>query len=395
MNTHEMTENYVMKTYNRYPISFVKGEGCYLYDENGKKYLDFLAGIAVCNLGHSHKEIAETICKQAKTLIHTSNLFHIKPQAELAKLICENSFGSKVFFCNSGAEANEGAIKLARRYAFERGKKGYEIIAFKNSFHGRTFASVSVTGQGKYNEGFGPMLSDVKFAEFNNIDSVKKIISKKTCGIIVEPIQGEGGIIPAEKEFLKELRNLANNYDAVLIFDEVQTGIGRTGKLFAYQHYGVEPDVMTLAKALGNGVPIGAIVTNERTSQILKPGLHASTFGGNFLSTAAGVKVMEIISDEKFLKNVEAKGKYLTEKLKEIKNELQGTISEIRGIGLMIGAILKIDGKKLVEKALKNGLIINVTGENVLRLVPPLTITQQEIDEGIEILKESIKETLS
>ena len=392
MNTCEMTENYVMKTYNRYPISFIKGEGCYLYDENGKKYLDFLAGIAVCNLGHSNEEILKTICEQAKTLIHTSNLFHIKPQAKLAQLITGNSFGDKVFFCNSGAEANEGAIKLARRYAFEKGKKGYEIIAFKNSFHGRTFASVSVTGQGKYNEGFGPMLSEVKFAKFNNIDSVKEIISEKTCGIIVEPIQGEGGIIPAKEHFLKELRKLATDFDTILIFDEVQTGIGRTGKLFAYQHYGIKPDVMTLAKALGNGIPIGAIVTNEKTSTILKPGLHASTFGGNFLSTAAGVKVMEIISNPEFLKNVEEKGAYLKEKIEELQKELPEAISEIRGKGLMVGTVLKINGKSLVQKALKKGLIINVTGGNILRLVPPLTIEKEEIDIGIELLKSTIKE---
>ncbi len=392
MNTCEMTENYVMKTYNRYPISFIKGEGCYLYDENGKKYLDFLAGIAVCNLGHSNEEILKTICEQAKTLIHTSNLFHIKPQAKLAQLITGNSFGDKVFFCNSGAEANEGAIKLARRYAFEKGKKGYEIIAFKNSFHGRTFASVSVTGQGKYNEGFGPMLSEVKFAKFNNIDSVKEIISEKTCGIIVEPIQGEGGIIPAKEHFLKELRKLATDFDTILIFDEVQTGIGRTGKLFAYQHYGIKPDVMTLAKALGNGIPIGAIVTNEKTSTILKPGLHASTFGGNFLSTAAGVKVMEIISNPEFLKNVEEKGAYLKEKIEKLQKELPEAISEIRGKGLMVGTVLKINGKSLVQKALKKGLIINVTGGNILRLVPPLTIEKEEIDIGIELLKSTIKE---
>ncbi|WP_457569102.1 acetylornithine/succinylornithine family transaminase [Desulfurobacterium sp.] len=392
MNTIEMTEKYVMKTYNRYPVSFVKGQGCYLYDENGREYLDMLAGIAVCNLGHCHPEVSETICKQARELIHTSNLFHIKPQAELAKLICENSFGEKVFFCNSGAEANEGAIKLARRYAFEKGKKGYEIIAFKNSFHGRTFASVSVTGQGKYNEGFGPMLSDVKFAEFNNLDSVKSLVSEKTCGIIVEPVQGEGGIVPATEEFLQGLRKIADEIDAILIFDEVQTGIGRTGKLFAYQHYNVEPDVMTLAKALGNGVPIGAIVAKGKAADVLKPGLHASTFGGNFLATAAGKKVIEIVSQKAFLEEVNDKGDYLREKLTALQNEFPEIIESIRGKGLMIGAVCKINCSDIVKKALEKGLIINCTAGNVIRFAPPLIIEKKDIDRGMEILKSVLKE---
>ncbi|WP_456437015.1 acetylornithine/succinylornithine family transaminase [Desulfurobacterium sp.] len=387
MDTIEMTEKYVMKTYNRYPVSFVRGRGCYLYDENGKEYLDMLAGIAVCNLGHCHPEVTEAICEQAKELIHTSNLFHIKPQAELARLICENSFGEKVFFCNSGAEANEGAIKLARRYAFEKSKKGYEIVAFKNSFHGRTFASVSVTGQGKYNEGFGPMLSDVKFAEFNNLDSVKAVISDKTCGIIVEPIQGEGGIVPATEEFLKGLREIADEIDAILIFDEVQTGIGRTGKLFAYQHYNVEPDVMTLAKALGNGVPIGAIVAKGKAANVLKPGLHASTFGGNFLATAAGVKVIETVSKDEFLESVNEKGNYLKGKLLELKKEFPHIIESVRGMGLMIGVVCKMECGRIVEKALEKGLIINCTAKNVLRFAPPLIISEEEIDTGIRILK--------
>ncbi|WP_456485001.1 acetylornithine/succinylornithine family transaminase [Desulfurobacterium sp.] len=387
MDTIEMTEKYVMKTYNRYPVSFVRGRGCYLYDENGKEYLDMLAGIAVCNLGHCHPEVTEAICEQAKELIHTSNLFHIKPQAELARLICENSFGEKVFFCNSGAEANEGAIKLARRYAFEKGKKSYEIVAFKNSFHGRTFASVSVTGQGKYNEGFGPMLSDVKFAEFNNLDSVKAVISDKTCGIIVEPIQGEGGIIPATEEFLKGLREIADEIDAILIFDEVQTGIGRTGKLFAYQHYNVEPDVMTLAKALGNGVPIGAIVAKGKAANVLKPGLHASTFGGNFLATAAGVKVIETVSKDEFLESVNEKGNYLKGKLLELKKEFPHIIESVRGMGLMIGVVCKMECGRIVEKALEKGLIINCTAKNVLRFAPPLIISEEEIDTSIRILK--------
>ncbi|GAB6075586.1 acetylornithine/succinylornithine family transaminase [Desulfurobacterium crinifex] len=392
MNVFEKTENFVMKTYNRFPVVFVKGEGCWLYDDKGKKYLDMLAGIAVCNLGHCHPTVSDAICDQARKLIHVSNLFHIETQAELAEFICKNSFGEKVFFCNSGAEANEGAIKLARRYGTEKNPEKYEIVAFRQSFHGRTMAAVSVTGQGKYNEGFGPMLTGVKFAEFNNLDSVKEVVSEKTAGIIVEPIQGEGGIVPAEEEFIEGLRKIADEIDAILIFDEVQTGIGRTGKIFAYQHYGVEPDVMTLAKALGNGVPIGAIVAKGKAADVLKPGLHASTFGGNPLVTRAGVEVMRIVSDESFLREVEKKGEYFRKGLEELKDRFPGVIDYVRGKGLMVGAVCKIPCVDIVKSALEKGLIINCTAGNVLRFVPPLVITEEEIDYGLKILEEVLKE---
>ena len=392
MNVFEKTESFVMKTYNRFPVVFVKGEGSWLYDDKGKKYLDMLAGIAVCNLGHCHPAVSDAICDQARKLIHVSNLFHIETQAELAELICKNSFGEKVFFCNSGAEANEGAIKLARRYGTEKNPEKYEIVAFRQSFHGRTMAAVSVTGQGKYSEGFGPMLTGVKFAEFNNLDSVKEVVSERTAGIIVEPIQGEGGIVPAEEAFLEGLREIADEIDAILIFDEVQTGIGRTGKIFAYQHYGVEPDVMTLAKALGNGVPIGAIVAKGKAADVLKPGLHASTFGGNPLVTRAGVEVMRIVSDEGFLREVERKGEYLRKGLEELRDRFPGVIDYVRGKGLMVGAVCKIPCVDIVKSALEKGLIINCTAGNVLRFVPPLVITEEEIDYGLKILEEVLKE---
>ena len=392
MNVFEKTESFVMKTYNRFPVVFVEGRGSWLYDDKGKKYLDMLAGIAVCNLGHCHPAVSDAICDQARKLIHVSNLFHIETQAELAELICENSFGEKVFFCNSGAEANEGAIKLARRYGTEKNPEKYEIVAFRQSFHGRTMAAVSVTGQGKYSEGFGPMLTGVKFAEFNNLDSVKEVVSERTAGIIVEPIQGEGGIVPAEEEFLEGLREIADEIDAILIFDEVQTGIGRTGKIFAYQHYGVEPDVMTLAKALGNGVPIGAIVAKGKAADVLKPGLHASTFGGNPLVTRAGVEVMRIVSDESFLREVERKGEYLRKRLEELRDRFPGVIDYVRGKGLMVGAVCKIPCVDIVKSALEKGLIINCTAGNVLRFVPPLVITEEEIDYGLKILEEVLKE---
>ena len=390
--TFRKTDQYVMKTYNRYPVSFVKGEGCWLYDSQGKKYLDMLAGIAVCNLGHCHPRVSEAICQQAKTLIHTSNLFHIEPQAELAELICRNSFGEKVFFCNSGAEANEGALKLARRYGTEKSPEKYEIVAFKQSFHGRTMAAVTVTGQGKYSEGFGPMIPGVKFAEFNNIDSVKEVVSERTAGIIVEPVQGEGGVVPASKEFLEELRRIADEFDAVLIFDEVQTGIGRTGELFAYQHYGVEPDVMTLAKALGNGVPIGAIVAKGEAAEVLKPGLHASTFGGNFLSTRAGVEVMKIMTEPGFLDRVKEKGNYLKNRLEELVSQFPRLLEGVRGVGMMLGIVCKTPCSDIVASALDKGLIINCTAGKVLRFLPPLTIEKEEIDYGVEILKEVLRE---
>ena len=392
METLKKTEEFVMKTYNRYPISFVKGEGCWLFDESGKRYLDMLSGIAVCNLGHCHPKVSEAICQQARTLIHTSNLFHIEPQAELARLLCEHSFGEKVFFCNSGAEANEGAIKLARRYGTEINPKKFEIVAFENSFHGRTLAAVSITGQGKYSQGFGPTLEGVKFAKFNDLSSVKEIVSDRTCAIFVEPVQGEGGVRPAEKEFLKGLRELADEADALLIFDEVQTGMGRTGKLFAYQNYGVEPDVMTLAKALGNGVPIGAIVAKGKAAEVLKPGLHASTFGGNFLATRAGIEVIKEMTKPGFMEEVREKGQFLLKELEKLRSEFPELIKEVRGLGLILGLVLTRECSKIVEKALSKGLIVNCTAGNVLRLLPPLVISKEEIEVGISILKEVLKE---
>ncbi len=392
METFKKSEEFVMKTYNRYPVSFVKGKGCWLYDEKGKKYLDMLSGIAVCNLGHCHPKVSEAICEQARTLIHTSNLFYIEPQAELARLICENSFGDKVFFCNSGAEANEGAIKLARRYGTEISPDKYEIVAFKNSFHGRTVASVSITGQGKYSEGFGPMLEGVRFAEFNDLSTVEKVVGPKTAGIIVEPVQGEGGVVPATREFLLGLRELADKFNALLIFDEVQTGIGRTGELFAYQHYGVEPDVMTLAKALGNGVPIGAVVAKGKAAEVLKPGLHASTFGGNFLSTRAGIEVIREITKKGFLEKVKEVGSLLKGELLKLKEEFPSLIKEVRGLGLMLGVVMKVECKEFVSLALERGLIVNCTAGNVLRLLPPLIIGPKEVDVAIETLRGIFKD---
>ena len=386
MNAFEKTQRFVMNTYRRHRVLFVKGEGCWLYDEKGTRYLDMLAGIAVCNLGHSHKGVLKAVCSQAERLCHVSNLFFTEPQAELAELICKHSFGKKVFFCNSGAEANETALKMVRHYGVSKDPEKCEIIAFKNSFHGRTTGALSITGQEKYRKGFGSLLPGVKFAEFNNIDSVKRLISSKTAGIVVEPIQGEGGVVPAQHKFLTALKELAESADALLVFDEVQTGIGRTGKLFAYQHYRVEPDVMTLAKALGNGFPIGAVVAGKKCADLLGPGLHASTFGGNPVSATAGATVVKEVTRKGFLEDVERKGRYLKEKLEQVVADFP-FLTSVRGIGLMLGIVCKCSCDTFVKKALEMGLVINCAGGNVIRLTPPLTVTVEEIDLAVKILR--------
>jgi len=381
--------NWSAETYSRFKVSFVKGENCYLWDKNGKKYLDMLSGIGVCNLGHANPQVAQAICEQAKTLIHTSNLFEIEVQDTLARMICENSFGKKVFFANSGAEAVEGGLKFARKWGAERGK--WKILAFENSFHGRTFGALSITGQEKHRKGFAPLLEGVEFARFNDIDSVKKKLSEEFCAIVVEPIQGEGGVIPAEKEFLEGLKDLSEKLDVLLIFDEVQTGMGRTGKLFAYQLYGVEPDIMLLAKGLGNGVPIGAVVIGERVLSAIKPGIHASTFGGNYLACRAGIEVMKQLLKENFLEEVEKKGAFLKNKLEELVREFGKPLLSVRGKGLMLGIVCSEPCKDVPAKALEEGLIVNCTAGNVIRLLPPLTITYSEIELGVELLKKTLE----
>ncbi|GAB6071960.1 aspartate aminotransferase family protein [Venenivibrio stagnispumantis] len=375
-------QKYLFQNYTRFPISFEKGEGVYLYDENGKRYLDLLSGIAVNILGYNHPKLTQAICEQSKKIIHISNLFHIKPQIEVAKILVQNSCGDKVFFCNSGAESNEAAIKLARRYFYDKKEKRYEIITFEGSFHGRTLATVTATAQPKYHEGFEPLPEGFKYAKFNDIDSVKELILEKTAGIMIELIQGEGGVNPADKNFIKELYNLTREKGLLFIVDEVQTGIGRTGKLFAYQHYDIEPDIITLAKGLGGGVPIGAVIAKEDIAKSFIPGTHASTFGGNYLATTAAKVVLEEVLKDNFLNEVLEKGEFFKEKLKEIG-------LSAKGIGLMIGVDMpeNIDSKEIVKKALQNGLIIGTAGKNTLRFVPPLIITKEEIEEAIKILK--------
>ncbi len=371
-------------TYNRLDVKFVKGEGCFLFDENGDKFLDFTSGIAVCCLGHSHKKFNEAVKQQVDRLIHTSNLYRILPQEELAKKIVEKSFADEVFFCNSGAEANEGAIKLAKKFGKSISSNKIKILAFENSFHGRTVGALSITGQEKYRKDFLPLLPEVVFAKFNDIEDVKNKLNENFCAVFVELIQGEGGVNEINKDFLVELKKLCEKYKVMLVFDEVQTGIGRVGKLFCYEVYGVEPDVMILAKALGNGVPIGAVAGKKEFMKFFTPGSHASTFGGNFLASTAGCAVLDIIEKENLLENVEKMGKYLVENLKKIP-----WIKKIKGIGLLIGIESKnINSIELSKKLFEKKILTVPAGENVLRLLPPLIVTEKEIDILISTLLE-------
>ncbi|WP_299237858.1 aspartate aminotransferase family protein [Sulfurihydrogenibium sp.] len=386
MNFKE-ADKYLFPNYARLPYSFVKGEGCYLYDEDGKKYLDMLSGIAVNQLGYNHPKLTESICRQAKEIIHISNLFYVKPQYEVAKILVENSCGDKVFFCNSGAEANEALIKLIRKYFYDKKENRYEIITFEGSFHGRTLATITATAQPKYQEGFQPLPEGFKHAKFNDIDSVKQLINDKTAAILIELIQGEGGVNPADKEFIKELYSICRENGILFTVDEVQTGIGRTGKLFAYQHYDIEPDIISLAKGLGGGVPIGAIIAKDEIAKSFVPGTHASTFGGNYLATAAAKVVLEEILSDGFLDKVIENGEYLKERLKTF-----GYL--VKGLGLMIGVDLpeEISAKEIMKKALENGLIIGTAGKNTLRFVPPLIIQKDDIDLAVNILEKILGE---
>ncbi|MEZ0323561.1 MAG: aspartate aminotransferase family protein [Hydrogenothermaceae bacterium] len=378
--------SYLMENYGRFDYYFERGDGCYLYDRDGKKYIDMLSGIAVNCLGYNHPKLTQAICQQASKIIHVSNLFKIEPQEEVAKILVENSIkDGKVFFCNSGAEANEALIKLVRKYFHDKGENRYEIITFEGSFHGRTLAALTATAQPKYHKGFEPLVEGFRYAKFNDIDSVKKLINDKTAAILIEMVQGEGGVNPADREFINQLHNLCQEKGILFCVDEVQTGIGRTGKLFAFQHYSIQPNIFSLAKGLGGGVPIGAIIAKSEVAKSFTPGTHASTFGGNYLSTTAAKVVLEEILSEGFLENVEEKGKYLKERLKET-----GYLP--KGLGLMVGLDLpeSIPAKKVMEECLKRGLIIGTAGSNTLRFVPPLIISKQDIDLSIEILKEVI-----
>lgn len=393
MNNMELTvlgQECVLNTYSRIPIALVKGEGCKVWDADGKEYIDLVAGIAVNNLGHCHPKVVEAIQKQAKELMHCSNLFWNEPQIQLAQLITDNSCGKQVFFCNSGTEANEGAIKLARKFGSLTGGR-YEIITAYQSFHGRTIGSMTATGQTKYQEGFAPLPEGFIYVDFNDIESLLEKITDRTCAIMLEPVQGEGGVNIPNQEYLQQVASLCQRYNLLLILDEVQTGIGRTGKLFGYEHFGVKPDVFTLAKGLGGGFPIGAIVVGEKAVGVLEPGNHASTFGGNPLACSAGIAVLQTILEEKLLSEVVFKGNYFIEKL-QIGLKGHPLLKKLRNKGLMIAIELNGNGTEIVSKCQHKGLLINCLKGNILRLVPPLTITKEEIDQAVNILLEVMLE---
>jgi len=385
------TEKFVMKTYGRYPVTFVRGLGSRVWDAEGKEYIDFLSGIAVNALGHCHPAVVRAIKEQSDKLLHVSNLYHIESQAELAKLLIEHSFADKAFFCNSGAEANEAAIKLARKYAKDKGEPDrFEIITMKQSFHGRTLAAITATGQEKFHKGFEPLVPGFRYIQFNDIPAANAAVNDSTCAVLVEPVQGEGGVRPADKDYLRALRDLCNERGALLIFDEVQCGMGRTGKLFAYEHYNVQPDIICLAKALGGGVPIGAILATEEAARSFSPGTHAATFGGNPLSCAAGVAVLKTLLSPGFLEHVNARSDYFRKGLEKLKAN-HPVIREIRGLGLMMGLELAEEGTSLVNECLNRGFLINCTMGNVLRFLPPLIIEEEEIDLLLEALDGILK----
>lgn len=390
-NLIEEAEKVLFKTYNRYQIILDKGEGVYLYDINGKKYLDFSAGIGVYALGYANIKFNNALKQQIDKLLHTSNYYYNLPSINAAKKITKVSGMDRVFFTNSGTEAVEGAIKLARRYYYDKYNiANSEIISMNSSFHGRSMGALSVTGTKKYREPFEPLIGGVKFANFNDIESVKSLINKKTAAIILEPIQGEGGIYPADKDFINEVKKICVESDILLIFDEIQCGMGRTGEYFAYQYYNVKPDVLTVAKALGCGVPVGAFLATEKVAGYLVPGDHGTTYGGNPFVTEAVNKVIEIYEEDEILKKVKEVSGYLFEKLEEVKSK-HDIIVDHRGIGLMQGLEFSIPVGPIINKAIENGLILIAAGTNVIRFLPPLIIKKEEIDEMINILIKSLK----
>lgn len=392
MTNHEIIsrgQEVVMNTYGRFPIALVKGKGSYVWDADGKQYLDFVGGIAVCALGHCPAELQKVIKEQADQLWHVSNLYWIEPQVKLAEKLVNISGLGKAFFCNSGAEANEAAIKLVRKYFYRNKENRYKIIVFKDSFHGRTLATLTATGQSKYQEGFAPLPEGFVYADYNDLMSIEKLIDENTAAIMIEPVQGEGGVHPADPVFLNGLRRICNREGIFLIFDEVQCGVGRTGSFMAYQGYGLSPDIVTMAKGLAGGFPIGAMLANDKAAAGFAPGDHASTFGGNPLAAAVAEKLVTLVSDSGFLENVIKMGGYLQQSLEQIKDD---RIVGVRGKGLMVGMEFNTPVKDLVPICIQNGLLLVGAGPQVLRFVPPLNINEKEINQAVGILKQSLKE---
>ena len=393
MNTEQLMkedQRHYMPVFARYPLVLSHGEGPYVYDSEGKKYLDFLAGIAVNILGHGHPALVKAIAEQAGKLIHCSNLYYTEPQATLAARLAELTGFDRVFLANSGAEANEGALKLARKYGKTLSPDRVEIITAENSFHGRTLATLTATGQPKYREGYEPLPAGFRYVTYNDLDSLKSVISDKTCAVLIEPIQGEGGVYVPDEGYLAAVRELCNQTGALLIFDEIQTGMGRTGHLLASQTFGVKPDIVTLAKGLGGGVPIGAFLTTDKIAGAFHAGDHGTTFGGNPLASAAGNAVLDVLAQENLAANASARGEYLMAELRKLQGKYPSLIKDVRGCGLMVGMELTVPGRDIVNRCLEAGAIINCTAGTVLRFVPPLNITNNHIDELIVILDKAL-----
>lgn len=379
----------VMPVYQRFPLTVVKGKGSFVWDDKGERYLDFTSGLAVCNLGHVPEAVSQALHEQLDTLWHCSNLFHIKPQEELAQALVENSCADQVFFCNSGAEANEAAIKLARKYAHEVKKQDrYEIVTFKQSFHGRTLATLTATGQEKVQIGFDPLPEGFRYLPYNDFEALNELVKEKTCAVMLELVQGEGGVIPADPEWVEALVRLCKEHDLLLIVDEVQTGMGRTGTLFVHEQYGVEPDIFTLAKGLGSGFPIGAMLAKSHVAQAFTPGSHASTFGGNPLAATAGLATLREMTKPGFLDQVRQLADYLYKGLKALA-ERKPAIKEVRGKGLLLGLVMEKaeQAQALIEAARREKVLILLAGPQVVRLLPPLTATKEEADLFLNVLE--------
>ncbi|MES0490630.1 MAG: aspartate aminotransferase family protein [Leptospirales bacterium] len=397
----ELDKKYILHTYDRMPVHFAYGSGEFLYDSEGKEYIDFLSGIAVTGLGHAHADLVEALAHQADLLWHSSNLFHNQQQAQLARALVEINFPGKVFFSNSGTEANEAAIKMLRAWGEQNSPTGSSekppkntIIALKGSFHGRTFGAMSVTGQQKVQDGFGNLLSEIRFVEPNDIEELEDAVDDSLCGIILEPILGEGGVLPLELDFFQKARDLCDQYKGLLVADEIQTGMGRTGTYFAWQRYEIQPDILTIAKGLGSGFPIGAVLVADQYSNVLQVGSHGSTFGGNHLATAVGYEVIRLMETNKVLENVNDMHDYMMVLLNNLLNGYPDKIKEIRGAGLLIGIVLNEDiaARPLIKKALEKRFIIGRAGDNVIRLAPPLIVRPATIDRAMERLEELIRE---
>lgn len=385
-----LEQQYYMRTFSRMPVVFERGEGCYVYDDAGKPYLDLVAGIAVNILGHAHPVLVEAITRQARKLIHTSSLYYTEPQIELAQWLIDRSPFDRIFFANSGAEANEGALKMTRKYGRMNRNGAYEVITAEHSFHGRTLATLAATGQPKYHEPFLPMPDGFKSVPFNDFEALKAAVSPKTAGIMLEAIQGESGVHPHTAEYLQAVRKLCDELNIVLICDEIQCGLGRTGTFYGYEHYGIEPDVVTLAKGLAGGLPIGAFLAKEKYA-VLTPGDHGSTMGGNPVCCAAGVATMNYVEKEHLAENSAKMGQAFVDELRNLQETYSG-ITEIRGVGLMVAFDLKEEiAKDIMMESLKRGLVINATGPNTLRMVPPLIISSAEVEKGVGIIADSIK----